>query len=84
MQKNARGNVVILRRDGFSKPMDICPTPSYSGYELPRYIRFHDMPDFAEGCRAVGAAFDKVTYRTFEARNTGRTDGFGRTIFEQV
>ena len=85
MRKNARGNLVLLRRDGFSKPMSISPVYGFSMTpELPRHIEFHDMPEFPTSLRDAGEPFAKVTYRTFRAVNTGKQDGFGRTIFEQV
>jgi hypothetical protein len=87
MRQNARGNAVIVRRDGFSKPMNIATCGSFYGAaDLPRYMQMHDMPEPDYGVRSACAKFDKasVAYRTLDFRNTGRQDGFGRTIFEEV
>lgn len=84
-QQNARGNVVLLRRDGFSKPMQISPvfTP-FGPPEFPREVVFHDMPESSFEPRHYEDGFSKIAYRTLRFHQTSRKDGFGRVIFEEI
>ena len=84
VRQAARGNAVLLRSDGFSKPLEIAPCGyGYgSGPELPPYLAFYDCPEPL--CGALTTTDIATRLRTRRYLLTSRKDGFGRAIYEQV
>lgn len=68
MRKNASGNAVLVRADGFSRPVEL-PT----GFALRSVL----LPVRTE--RACYSGWDTQTFD-----RTGTTDGFGRAVFKQA
>lgn len=73
MKKNASGNAVLVRTDGFSKPISIPPWSSSAFIAVPTKA-MSPLSKYSDG-----SSFETVSFE-----RTGTTDGFGRTVFKQA
>jgi hypothetical protein len=85
MQSNASGNAVLVRSDGFSKPISLYCPPFDSGWDSLPY-RF-EQPVLVPGSSFKDASGSTVAASRLETESyalTRDTDGFGRRIYRQV
>lgn len=81
----ARGNVVLVRRDGFSKPMEIAPCRSFGPEPaFPHYIKAYDCPRHSGYQNPSAAVSASAHLETLQFALTTEKDGFGRRIYVQV
>lgn len=80
-RKNASGNIVLVRRDGFSKPMHILAYGYSPHAELPPYISEYRL---AEDCETSPFSRSFVQSVKDTYRLSGSADGFGRRLYVQV
>lgn len=84
LRRAVDGNVLLVRHDGFSRPMFIEPrTPGFGFEAFPHFVAsFEHAPRAGDGIMDRAATY--VPYKRIEFRDTGRADGFGRRVFEEI
>ena len=86
------GNAIFVRHDGFSRPMRIEPAygfgPMGSERLFPHFFETYEhTPNMGRMTASeVASSFNRSApvYTRLQFRDTGRSDGFGRRVYEQI
>lgn len=84
LKLSVQGNVILVRRDGFSRPMTLrCPYAGPSAEEgFPYFIETFVCDAPVTDLRAVSPC--AVAYSRERYHRTSKQDAFGRVIYEGV